>query len=133
MQVLPAGTILYISKHMILDAKGEISQTVRRSGSWQSVWDDRILEAIEVDEDGVMSVGDLTENDYIRISNSQISDRCKKLAEHGLLKKVGHGVYMITEEGSAYLREEYDVQQGRFINQDQVEDDSTGVSERSDT
>jgi Mn-dependent DtxR family transcriptional regulator len=102
---------------------------VRRSGSWQSVWDDRILEAIDSDEDGVMSVGDLDENNYIRISNSQISDRCKKLAEHGLLRKVGHGVYMITDEGEAYLREEYDVEQSRYINQDQATDETPSMND----
>ncbi|WP_336135549.1 ArsR family transcriptional regulator [Natronomonas amylolytica] len=72
-----------------------------------------------------MSVGDLHENEYIRVSKTQISRRCKKLEEHGLLRKVGHGVYMITDEGQAYLEEEYDVEQGKFINQDQTDAPST--------
>ena len=91
---------------------------MRRSGSWQSVWDDRILEAIADDEDGIKSVGDLGDNDYIRVSKSQISERCKKLGENDLLRKVGHGVYMITEEGKAYLDEEYDAERGVYMNQD---------------
>jgi len=106
---------------------------VRRSGSWQSVWDDRILETIAVDEDGVMSVGDLASKDYIRVSKSQISDRCKKLNEHGLLRKVGHGVYMITEEGEAYLNEEYDADRGVYMNRDAVGDESeNGADTASD-
>jgi repressor of nif and glnA expression len=76
------------------------------------------LEAIESDEDGVRSVGDLHENDYIRISKTQISRRCQKLNEHGLLRKIGHGVYMITEEGGAYLEEEYDAERGVYMNRD---------------
>ena len=88
---------------------------VRRSGAWQSVWDDRILEAIDADEDGVMSVGDLNDNDYIRISKTQISRRCKELQAHGLLRRVGHGVYVITDEGRAYLRKEYDAEEGVYI------------------
>lgn len=88
---------------------------MRRSGSWQSVWDDRILEIAEEDPDGMVSVGDLKNNDYIRVSQSQISRRCKKLADEGLLRKVGHGVYLLTDEGGAYLREEYDAEAGVYI------------------
>lgn len=82
------------------------------------MWDDRILEAIADDEDGIESVGDLGDNDYIRVSKSQISERCKKLEENDLLRKVGHGVYMITEEGRAYLNEQYDAERGVYMNQD---------------
>lgn len=88
---------------------------MRRSGSWQSVWDDRILEIAEEDPDRMVSVGDLKNNDYIRIGQSQISRRCKKLADKGLLRKVGHGVYLLTDEGGAYLREEYDAEAGVYI------------------
>ena len=98
---------------------------MRRSGSWQSVWDDRILETIADDKDGIKSVGDLADNDYIRVSKSQISERCKKLDEHDLLRKVGHGVYMITKEGRAYLKEEYDAEKGVYMNRDTTENESS--------
>lgn len=90
---------------------------MRHSGPWQSVWDDRILEVAAEDEDGVVSVSDLDENDRIRTSKSNISDRCTTLAEHGLLRKIGHGVYMITEEGKGYLDEEYDAENGVWLDQ----------------
>ena len=91
------------------------------------------MEAIADDEDGIMSIGDLGENDYIRVSKSQISERCKKLDQHGLVRKVGHGVYMITEEGKAYLDEEYDAERGVYMNQDVSNGESgNGVDSASD-
>lgn len=102
---------------------------MRRSGSWQSVWDDRILEAIADDEDGIKSVGDLGDNDYIRVSKSQISERCKKLEENDLLRKVGHGVYMITKEGRAYLDEEYDAERNVYMNQNISDEESSNSAD----
>lgn len=95
---------------------------MRQSGSWQSVWDDRILEVTAADEDGVVSVSDLNDHPKIRTSKSNISDRCKILAEHGLLRRVGHGVYMITEEGEGYLDEEYDADAGVWIDENHGEE-----------
>lgn len=92
---------------------------MRSSGDWQSVWDDRILEVAAEDEDGVVSVGDLDKHDRIRISQSSISRRCQTLAEHSLLRKIGDGVYIITEEGEAYLNEEYDAGEGVYLNDDE--------------
>jgi hypothetical protein len=40
----------------------------------------------------------------------------KKLAENGLLTHVGNGAYVITDEGKAYLDEEYDAEEGVYIN-----------------
>jgi len=88
---------------------------MRRSGSWQSVWDDRILEWMrENDESGTPK--ELKESGVIRVSQAHISRRLKKLAEHNLVKHVGHGAYIITEEGIAYLDEEYDADKGKYIN-----------------
>lgn len=102
---------------------------VRRSGSWQSVWDDRILEAAASDDDGIVNVGDLADNEYIRVGQSQVSRRCKKLAEHSLLRKIGNGVYIITDEGRAYLREEYDAEAGIYLdNSDSCDGSSASES-----
>ncbi|EMA18600.1 hypothetical protein C443_18929 [Haloarcula argentinensis DSM 12282] len=42
----------------------------------------------------------------------------KKLAEHGLLTHVGNGAYVITEEGEAYLDEEYDAEEGVYLDRE---------------
>lgn len=62
----------------------------------------------------------------IRVSQTHIARRCKKLAENGLLKHVGHGTYVITDEGEAYLDEEYDAENGVYLS------DSEGTSEAAD-
>lgn len=66
-----------------------------------TIWDDRILEYIQENESG--SPSELEESGYVRVSRSHISRRCKRLAEHGLLKPLGNGVYVITERGERYL------------------------------
>jgi Mn-dependent DtxR family transcriptional regulator len=87
---------------------------MRHSGTWMTVWDDRILESIR--EEGAGRVGKLGEEEGIRISKPQISRRCKKLAEKGLLTPLGNGVYTLTPEGEAYLDEEYDAEAGAYMN-----------------
>lgn len=104
---------------------------MRRSGSWQTVWDDRILEIAYNDEDGAVTLTDLVENNIVRISQSSISRRCQKLAEEGLLRKVGPGTYLITDEGEAYLKGEYDAEAGVYIqnhNADEPNTSNSGVS-----
>lgn len=88
---------------------------MRRSGSWMSVWDDRILEWME-ENNGSGTPKELKESGLIRISQTHIARRCKKLAENGLLKHVGHGAYLLSEEGEAYLGEQYDAEEHAYIN-----------------
>jgi Mn-dependent DtxR family transcriptional regulator len=71
-----------------------------------SIWDDRILEFLR--EEGPASVGAISDNQYIRISNPSVSRRCAKLAEKGFLTPFGNGVYGITDRGEQYLDEELD-------------------------
>ena len=79
---------------------------MRQSGTWMTIWDDRILEYIQTEESG--SPKELEESGYVRVSKSHISRRLRKLAEHGLLTHLGNGVYVITERGEAYLDGELD-------------------------
>jgi len=65
--------------------------------------DDRILEVIREDPDGVGKVGELEKHENIRAARSTVSRRCQKLADHNLLRKIGDGVYIITERGKGYL------------------------------
>ena len=63
--------------------------------------DDRILEYISENEHG--SPTEMKEEGPIRYSRQYLSERCQKLAGHGLLKPVGNGVYIITDRGEEYL------------------------------
>jgi Mn-dependent DtxR family transcriptional regulator len=69
-----------------------------------TIWDDRIMEVLR--EEGPLSVGELTDHDSIRISHSQVSRRCSRLAEHGLLDSFANGVYSLTGQGESYLNGE---------------------------
>ena len=99
------------------------AKPMRRSGSWMSVWDDRILEWIRENE-GHGTPKKLHESGLIRVSQTHIGRRCQKLAENGLLQPVGNGAYILTEEGEAYLDEKYDAEEGVYI--DGESDVSTG-------
>lgn len=66
-----------------------------------TIWDDRILE-IASNKDSVRAP-ELEESGYFPISRSQISRRMRTLRDHGMLKDLGGGVYMITELGESYL------------------------------
>ncbi|WP_396275498.1 ArsR family transcriptional regulator [Haloarcula sp. S1AR25-4] len=88
---------------------------MRLSGSWQSVWDDRILEWMRENE-GTGTPKEIHDSGFVRVSRTQVGRRMKKLAEHGLLTHVGNGAYVITDEGEAYLDEEYDAEEGVYTN-----------------
>lgn len=79
---------------------------MRKSGSWMTIWDDRILEYIKEEESG--SPAELEDSGYIRVSKSQISRRLRRLAEYGMLQHLGNGVYIITQRGEDYLSGELD-------------------------
>jgi len=81
---------------------------MRRSATWMSIWDDRILEFVR--ENGTSSVGEIAESPYIRISNAHVSRRCTELANHGLLQRFANGVYAISEQGEEYLDGEIDAE-----------------------
>jgi hypothetical protein len=89
--------------------------------------DERILEFIR--ERGSGSPKKMADSGYVRYSDAYISQRCKKLAEYDLLNPLGNGVYVITDEGEAYLDEEYDAEEGVYINRDvaNVDDETPGA------
>jgi len=75
----------------------------------------------------------LKESGLIRVSQTHIARRCKELAENGLLRHVGNGAYVITDEGEAYLAEEYDAEEGVYINGNgPAEPSSTSGAETND-
>nr|WP_018258876.1 hypothetical protein [Halomicrobium katesii] len=70
------------------------------------------------ENDGAGTPKKLKESGLIRVSQAHISRRCGTLAENGLLREIGNGAYVITEEGKAYLDEEYDAEKGVYIDSD---------------
>lgn len=100
---------------------------MRKSGSWQTVWDERILELASQDEDGTVTVSDLVERDAVRISQSSISRRCHKLTDHDLFRKLGPGTFILTEKGVAYLGGEYDAEAEMFLSDMEDSFSPTGV------
>lgn len=89
---------------------------MRQSGTWMTVWDDRILEYISEKDTNSSSVGELTDSGSIHVSKTHVSRRSKKLAEKGFLIDLGNGVYTITEIGTAYLNGKYDAENMAYIN-----------------
>ena len=77
---------------------------MRKSGRWMVLLDDRILEFLV--EAGFSTPSEIAEEDFIHYSAQHVGDRCRKMAEHGLVENVGNGVYRITERGERYLAEE---------------------------
>lgn len=78
--------------------------------------DDRILEYLSEEE--TATPGEMVKSGFVRYSNGYISQRCQKMAERGLVKNLGRGVYAITERGKEYLRGELDTSEDA---QDRVE------------
>ncbi|WP_345780666.1 type IV toxin-antitoxin system AbiEi family antitoxin domain-containing protein [Haloplanus pelagicus] len=81
-----------------------LAQLMRKSASWMVLWDDRLLEIAR--KEGHVSPKTAEDSGYVHISNAQISRRCSKLADHGLLRRLPNGVYTITQKGEAYLEGE---------------------------
>jgi len=79
---------------------------MRYSGDWMVLADDRILEYIREKDSGRPK--EMTDSGYVRYTRSYISQRCKKLVKHGLLRDLGNGVYVITDRGERYLDGEID-------------------------
>jgi len=87
--------------------------------------DERILEYLSEEDSGTPS--EMANSGYVRWTRSYISQRAKKLVDHGLLQHLGNGVYIITDEGEAYLDEEYDANREVYIDRDMIdEEDSPG-------
>jgi predicted transcriptional regulator of viral defense system len=79
---------------------------MRKSGSWMTIWDDRILEFIE--EEGSASPKELEDSGYFDVTKAHLSKRMNRLAEKDFLVPLANGVYLISDKGEAYLNEELD-------------------------
>ncbi|NHN40513.1 hypothetical protein G9C85_02525 [Halorubellus sp. JP-L1] len=82
---------------------------MRQSADWMTKADDRILESIR--DDGNLTPKAVSREGMVPrvdIGRKWAGQRCRKLAEYGLLYMVDEGLYGITEQGEAYLDEELD-------------------------
>ena len=96
---------------------------MRYAGNWMTAVDDRILEYLSEHESG--SPTKMKREGPIRYSRQQVHRRCKKLAENGLIRDLGNGVYMITEDGEAYLEGHLDTENWKYIDENGEEVDNT--------
>lgn len=70
--------------------------------------DERILEHLsEVETDTPKGMED---SGRVRYSRQYIGERCRKLADYGLLQHLGNGVYRITDLGEQYLAGDLDAE-----------------------
>lgn len=80
---------------------------MRLSAEWMTIADDRILELLR--EDGPHSPSKIHKDGRVAFSRTYINQRCKKLAENGLVNNLGNGVYSITDRGERYLAGDLDL------------------------
>jgi len=79
---------------------------MRLSGDFMVICDDRILEYLSEHETGTPK--QMADSGLVRFSRSYITQRAKVLLDHGLIRHLGNGVYMLTDEGQQYLDGELD-------------------------
>lgn len=104
---------------------------MRRSAEWMVLCDERILEFLSEHDSGTPT--EMKESGVVRWSRPYISQRAHKLADEGLIQHLGNGVYIITDEGEAYLEEEYDAERGVYMERDEVgtAEDATSPTEET--
>jgi predicted transcriptional regulator len=98
---------------------------MRHSGKWMTSLDDRILEFLS--ENNPTTPTKMTKEASLPYSRQHVDRRCKKLDEEGLLEGLGNGVYMITDDGRAYLDGRLDTENWRYL------DENAGDVEVGDT
>ena len=77
--------------------------------------DDRVLEYLSEHESG--SPAEMKREGPINYSRQYIDKRCKRLDEEGLVKHFGNGIYVITDDGEAYLEGRLDTQEWRYLDE----------------
>jgi len=94
------------------------SNKMRQEADWMVPSDNKILELVR-------EYGNLTPTAIEELGGptaGHARNRCPKLAESGLLKRISRGLYGLTEDGEAYLNEELDA--GELPTPEEFRDDS---------
>ena len=81
---------------------------MRYSADWMTIADDRILEYLSTSETSTPKK--MADSGDVRFSRQYIGERCRKLADYGMVQHLGNGVYRITEYGEQYLEGELDAE-----------------------
>jgi len=82
---------------------------VRRHAEWMSIADERLLEYLEAEDGG--GPKEIAEDDRIPFHTQYIGRRLRKLASAGFVKRIGHGAYVISDQGEDYLAGEFDARE----------------------
>lgn len=82
---------------------------MRYSADWMTIADDRILEYLSATETSTPK--NMADSGDVRFSRQYIGERCRKLADYGLVQHLGNGVYRITSHGEEYLSGTLDAQE----------------------
>lgn len=84
--------------------------TIRKTARWQWCLDDRILEHLR--DDSLSTAKQIAIRDGIHATESQVQDRCKVLADAGLVAFLSEDCDFVelTTEGQQYLEGEIDVE-----------------------
>ena len=85
------------------------SREMRKQGNWMKPPDDRLLETLR-DEGNLTPFAISKEGEVARvdISRKYAGVRLRALTRAGLVESVDRGLYRLSEEGRAYLDEEFD-------------------------
>ncbi|MFB6253041.1 MAG: MarR family transcriptional regulator [Halobacteriaceae archaeon] len=81
---------------------------MRYSARWMTLADERILEYLTTTETSTPKK--MADSGDVRFSRQYIGERCRTLADYGLVQHPGNGVYRITEEGQEYLSGDLDAE-----------------------
>lgn len=71
-----------------------------------TIADERILEYLSTTETSTPKR--MADSGEVRFSRQYIGERCRKLADYGMVQHLGNGVYRITETGTQYLEGDLD-------------------------
>lgn len=82
---------------------------MRYSAQWMTIADERILEHLSQGETDTPK--GMAESGNVRFSRQYIGERCRKLADYGMVQHLGNGVYRITEDGEHYIVGELDARE----------------------
>jgi hypothetical protein len=78
---------------------------VRKRAEWMRPVDERIMETMR--DEGNLTPYALDETFDVAVAN-YASNRLSKLAQYGLVERLGRGLYRLTEDGRAFLEEDLD-------------------------
>lgn len=105
------------------------SDDMREPADWMTRSDDRILELLR--SEGNLNPGAIDE--FGGPESSWAGKRLARLVEAGLVEKVHHGIYRITDEGHAYLEEELDASTLPVPEAEQVDDGDDDATDGADS